>query len=161
MSTSRKSQKTFLTVTMITVVAITTVFLVYAALLTSYTGSDVVISTMGGSIEYSLTKDPGSWGTSSISQGEGAEWYSRIHLTTPPTQTVTVKWTLQKQNGGSWTDAPTNVTQFTSPQISLTTSTYYVYAFQSGNNEITNNYNWGQGTTTAGTYRIVTEINTA
>jgi len=159
MSASRKSQRTFMTVTMITVIAVTMVFIVYAALLTFYTGKNVVIGSMGGHVEYSLTKDPGSWDEIDISQGEGSEWYARIHLLSPPTQVVTVKWTLQMQSGGTWTN-PTNVTQFTSPQISLTTTTFYVYAYDSGNNEITNNHNWGQHTTVAGTYRIVTEIYT-
>jgi hypothetical protein len=161
MSTSKKSQRTFMSVTMITVIAISTVFIVYAALLATYTGNNVTISSMGGSIEYSLTKDPGSWGTGAISQGEGAEWYARINLGTPPSQDVTVTWTLQMQNGADWTTIPpTDTNEFTSPQISLTPSTYIVYAFDTGSNDISNNYNWGQDTTAAGIYRIVVEINT-
>ena len=150
-----------MTVTMITVIAISTVFIVYAALLATYTGNNVTISSMGGSIEYSLTKDPGSWGTGAISQGAGSEWYARINMATPPSQTVTVTWTLQKQDGTDWTTLPPiNSTQFTSPQIALTPSTYYVYAFESGSNLITNNKNWGANTTATGTYRILVEIDT-
>lgn len=160
MNAPKRPQKAFLTVTLLTVVAITTVFMVYAALLATYTGSNVVISSMGGQIEYSLTKNPGSWGTASISQGEGSEWYSRIHMTSPPSQTVTVEWTLQMQNGGSWASPPTNVTQFTSPSISLSPSTTDIFAFQSGSNTIDNNYNWGSSTIAAGTYRILTQVNT-
>lgn len=162
MSTAtRKPQRTFLAVTVLTVIALTTVFMVYAALLASYTGGDVTISSMGGQVQYSLTKNPGSWAFGPISQAETAEWYARAHLTSPPTQTATVKWTLQHQESGSWSNTPTNVTTFTSPSISLTPSTTDIYAFSSGGNTIDNNYNWGQNTATAGVYRVIAEINTA
>lgn len=159
MNTTPRPKRTFLAVTIMTVLAITTVFMVYAALLASYTGSDVIIQTMGGSIEYSLTKDPGSWGTSGITQGEGAEWYARVNLASPPSQDATVNFILQKQVGGVWTNPPTNVTNFTTNTITLTPSTYLVYACSDGFT-IANNYNWGQNTTSTGTYRIVAEINT-
>jgi len=160
MSEKRKPQRAFLTVTLMTVLAVTMVFMVYAALLASYTGSDVIISSMGGSVEYSLSNaDP--WTTSSISQGEGAQWYTRIYLTTPPSQDVTANFVLQKQVGTDWTTTPpTNVTSFTTNTITLTTSTHEIYACSDGFT-VANNLNWGPDTTTAGTYRIVAEINTA
>jgi len=161
MNARQKPQRTFLAVTLLTVLAVTTVFLVYAALLATYTGGNVTISLSGGSIQYSLPpKDPGSWGAT-LAQSNGSEWYARVSMTNPPTQTVTVKWTLQKQVSGSWSNPPTNTTQFTSNSFDLTPSSTEIYAFQSGSNTITNNYNWGQHTTTDGTYRVVAEINTA
>ena len=160
MNATYKPRKAFLAVTILTVLAVTTVFMVYAALLASYTGSDVTIQSMGGSIEYSLTKDPGSWGTGAISQSEGAEWYARVNLASPPSQEATVKFILQKQVGTDWTTTPpTNETNFTTNTITLTPSTTLVYACSDGFT-IANNYNWGQDTTTFGKYRIVAEINT-
>jgi len=161
MNATQKPQRAFLTVTMITVIAVTTVFMVYAALLASYTGLDVTIQPLGGQVQYSLTKNPGSWAYATLSQGEGAEWYARVYLTTPPTQNVTVTWTLQKQNGTDWTtNTPITVYTFTSPTISLTPSTKEIYAFETGSNTIDNNYDWGQKTTSQGVYRIIADVNT-
>jgi len=159
MSTIQKPQRAFLAVTLLTVIAITTVFMVYAALLATYTGPNVSVQSMSGEVQYSLTNEDTSFSSSPISPGNGSEWYARVYLATPPTQNVKVVWTLENQTGGTWNN-PQNVTAFTSPTIGLTSSTYYIYAFSSGENLRTNNYNWGQHTTTAGTYRIVAKIYT-
>jgi len=156
MSATQKPQRTFLAVTMITVIAVTLVFMVYAALLAYFEGGDVLISSLGGSVQYSLTNS-NPW-QSSISQGEGADWYARLSMTNPPSQSATVKFTLQQQVGGSWTNTPTNVTSFTTNTISLTPSTYEVYACADGFT-VANNRNWGTDTATSGTYRILAEIN--
>jgi hypothetical protein len=161
MSEYRKPQRAFLAVTLMTVVAVTMVFMVYAALLASYNGGNVTISSMGGEVQYSLTKDPGSWAYGTLSQSEGSEWYARVYLASPPTQTLTVTWTLQKQNGTDWTtNTPISVYSLTTPTISSSSSTTYIYAYSSGSNDITNNYNWGQQTTTSGVYRVKADINT-
>jgi len=160
MSTIQKPQRAFLAVTLLTVIAITTVFMVYAALLATYTGQDVYIESMGGQVQYSLSNTVGDFSYATLNQSEGAEWYARVYLATPPTQDVKVVWTLEKQSTpGSWT-SPINASAFTSPTISLTPSDSYIYAFSGGSNDIANNYNWGQVTTTAGTYRIIAAIHT-
>lgn len=101
MNTTQKSQRTFMTVTMITVIAVTTVFIVYAAILGTYPGGDVSIQTMQGTIYY---KGEGSttWATT-LSVGNGTAWYARLNVTTNvPSQTVNVTWTLEYNNVGTW-----------------------------------------------------------
>jgi len=156
MSVRNKSQQTFVVVTMLTVLAVTTVFMVYAVLLATYTGGDVTIQTVGGSIAYSVTNTTGGTWTGTLSQGAGAEWYARISISNSPSQDVIVTWTLQLLNG-TWQNVATDFTN--SDTISLTPSTTYIYASSDG--LITSNHNWGDHTTTEGTYRVIATINTA
>jgi len=153
MSTSRKSQRTFLTVTCITVVALTTVFLVYAAVLLTLTGSTVTVNQAGGSVEYNLSgTSNSSWAGSLASINSGTEWYARINITNAASQAVTIVWTLQ-QNTGTWVDITSPVT--TTKTLAAGSNT--VYATTSG--LFTGNYNWGQLTTSSGDFRVKATVN--
>jgi hypothetical protein len=59
MSATQKPQRTFLAVTLLTVIAVTTVFMVYAALLATYTGTTVEVRETGGTMEY--TTNNSTW----------------------------------------------------------------------------------------------------
>jgi len=152
MNARNTSQRALLAVTLMTVLAVTTVFMVYAVLLASYTGGLVTIQGVGGSIEYSLDNST-NWG-STLNQSAGAEWYARIAITDSPTQDVVVTWTLYNVTGSSAV-----TTDFTdSNTISLTPATTYIYASSDGLSA--NNHNWGDHTTSEANYRIDAEINT-
>lgn len=154
MNARNKSQQVFVAVTMLTILAVTTVFMVYAVLLASYQGGNVTITTIGGSIQYSVTNTTGGSWQPTLSQGASAEWYARISISNSPSQDVTVTWTLHNVTSGLdvTTDCPTTT-------MTLTSGTTYIYA--SSNGLIDTNQNWGDHTTSEATYRIDAEINTA
>jgi hypothetical protein len=156
MSTSQKSQRTFMTVTLITVMAIATVFIVYAAILGTYPGGNVSIQTMQGTIYYQ-GEGSATWATD-LSVGNGTAWYARLNVTTSiPSQTVNVTWTLEWDNSGTWeavggTSAPVT-------QITLTGVATAIYATADGTES--GNHNWGQYTTTSDlTYRVKAVVET-
>ena len=153
MNATRKNQKTFLAVTSITVLAVTMVFVVYAAVLLTLTGSNVVVNEGGGSLQYTLDgASNSSWSSSLSPMVNGTYWYARINITNAAAQTVTVDWTLQN-NTGTWVDVSTPVTT----TITLATGDNTVYATATG--VYTGNYNWGLLTTSGGTYRVKATVN--
>jgi len=153
MNATRKGQRTFLAVTCITVVAVTTVFLVYAAVLLTLTGTTVTVNEGGGSVEYNLSNTSNATWVGSLSpMVNGTYWYARINITNAAAQAVTIDWTLQV-GGGPWTDtgAPTQTT------ITLVAGTNTVYATATG--VFTGNRNWGLDTTAGGSYRVKATVN--
>ena len=156
MNSNKKSQRTFITVTMITVIAVTTVFIVYAAILGTYPGGDVSIQQMTGTIYYQ-GEGSSTWATT-LSVGNGTAWYGRLNLTgSVPSQTVNVTWTLEWNNAGTWetVSGPTPA----ETQITLTGVATAIYATADGT--ASGNYNWGQHTTTTSeTYRVKAVVET-
>jgi len=153
MNATRKSQRTFLTVTCITVVAVTTVFLVYAAVLLTLTGTTVTVNEGGGSVQYNLSNTSNNTWVGTLSpMVNGTYWYARINITNAAAQAVTIDWTLQ-ENTGSWVDVSTPVTT----TIALTTGDNTVYATTNG--LFTGNYNFGLLTTSGGSYRVKATVN--
>ena len=150
MSASRKSQRTFMTVTAITVIAIATVFIVYAAILGTYPGGNVSIQQMTATMYYQ--GDGSSTWATTLSIGNGTAWYARLNLTTSiPSQTVNVTWTLEWNNLGTWetVSGPTP----SETQITLTGTPTAIYATADGTDS--GNYNWGQHTTSQNeVYRV-------
>ena len=128
MNATRKSQRSFLAVTCITVVALTTVFLVYAAVLLTLTGTTVTVNEGGGSVQYNLSNTSNSTWVGSLSpMVNGTFWYARINITNAAAQAVTIDWTLQN-NTGTWVDVSTPVTT----TITLTTGDNTIYATATG-----------------------------
>ncbi|HKZ94378.1 MAG TPA: hypothetical protein VJ249_07350 [Candidatus Bathyarchaeia archaeon] len=153
MSATKKSQRTFLTVTLLTVMAVTTVFVVYAAVLLTLTGTTVTVIQEGGSVEYNLDNaSNSSWVGSLPSINTGTEWYARINITNAAAQDVTVNWTLE-QNTGSWVPVSTPV----NTTITLSAGDNTIYATATG--VFTGNYNWGGLTTSDGSYRVKATVN--
>jgi len=137
-------------VTMITVIALTTVFMVYAALLATYTGGNVVVNYPGAQIQYNKSNTSNSTWESSLTLFNGTAWYARINITNSGAQTVTLQWRLVK-------DGTPQPIQITSDTITLTAGDNTLYATASG--QFSGNYNWGQNTTTSGTYQIRVLVN--
>jgi hypothetical protein len=153
MNADKKSQRTFMTVTMITVVALSTVFIVYAALLLTLTGTTVTVNQESGAVQYNLSgTSNATWADSLSAINTGTEWYARINITDAAAQAVTISWVLQ-QNTGTWVDVNTPVTT----TMTLTAGSNTIYATSNG--LFTSNYDWGQLTTSAGSFRVEARIN--
>ena len=153
MSTTQKSQRTFMTVTLITVVAVSTVFIVYAAVLLTLTGTTVTVNEGGGSLQYNLSNSSNAtWANSLSPMVNGTYWYARINITNAAAQAVTIDWTLQEYTT-SWQDVSTPVTT----TITLITGDNTIYATTNG--LFTSNYNWGQLTLAGGSYRVKATVN--
>lgn len=151
MNTRPKSQRTFLTVTLVTVIAVSMVFMVYAAVLMTLYGTTVTVNeTTGSIVEYSL--DGSSWASSLSAINNGTQWYSRANITGAASQSVTITWTLQKLSG-TWQDQSSPVTT----TMTLSAGNNIVYATASGSSS--GNYNWGQLTTVGGSYRVKAVVN--
>jgi len=153
MSTRPKTQRAFLTVTVITVIAVTSVFLVYAAVLSTLYGSTVTVNQTGGSVEYNLSNTSNATWVSSLSAfNNGTNWYARMNITGAAAQAVTINWVIEK-NTGTWTQQaiPVNTT------ITLAAGSNTIYATTTG--VFSGNYNWGLQTLVSGSYRIKTVVN--
>jgi len=144
-----------MTVTAITVIAITTVFLVYAAILGTYPGGDVTIQQMQGTIYYQ-GQGSSTWGTT-LSVGNGTSWYARLNLTSNiPSQTVNVTWTLEWLNGSNWQLVSTTAPE---TQITLTGAAIAIYVTATGTSG--GNYDWGTYTQTVDrTYHVKAVVET-
>jgi len=153
MNATKQSQRTFLTVTLLTVLAVTTVFVVYAAVLLTLTGTTVTVNTGGGSMQYNLNgASNATWVGSLADMINGTAWYARINITNAAAQAVTIDWTLQVLSG-TWTDTGTP----TQTTITLAAGTNTIYATATG--VFTSNRNWGLGTTAGGQYRVKATVN--
>ena len=144
-----------MTVTMITVIAVTTVFIVYAAILGTYPGGDVTIQAMGGTIYY-RQQNVTAW-TATLNIANGTSWWTRLNLTTnTPSQTVNITWTLEWLNGSNWDTVSTNAPE---TQVALTGAPTAIYATATGIE--TDNHDWGPHTTNVDrTYRVKAVVET-
>jgi len=153
-TTEKRSQKGLIAVTLITILAIAFVLVVYAAILGTISGGNVVVVAVGGSIGYSKTNTTGSFQSPLSNVGVGNPWYAQLNTTSGGySGPVTIYWTLEK-TPGTWSNVTTKSYSFT-----LNGTAQTIYASTAGG--IAGNYNWGQDTTTADTYRITVKIYTA
>jgi hypothetical protein len=144
-ATIRKPQRTFLAVTALTVIAVTTVFIVYAATLMTLFGSQITVTdTSGSNVEYSTNGS--TWSNSIGPINPNQTWYAKINILNAAGQSgVAVQWTLQKNS----VDQNSPVT---TSGLTLATGTNVVYA--SSTNSTGDLFDWGTLTTTAGSYRV-------
>jgi len=149
MNTPQRPQKAFLTVTMLTVLAVTTVFIAYAAILATYLGGNVIVTQPGGSIQYTQDNTSNSSWTGTLSIVNGTTWYARINITDSGSQTVDLYWRLIK-------DSVDQGIKVTTSNYVLLTGTNTIYA--STNGLFAGMYNWGQDTGTAATYQVKVEV---
>lgn len=152
MNTTRKPQRAFLAVTLMTVLALTAVFMVYAALLATFTGSTVTVTQPGGSIEYNKYGTSNATWQSTLDIVIGTAWYARLNITNSGAQAVTIKWILLKND--VYNANPRNST------ITLATGSNTLYATDNGKcvGNATSNYDWGQLTTAEDIYKVKAEI---
>jgi hypothetical protein len=134
----RKPRRAFLAVTVLTVISLTTVFLVYAAILATYKGGSVTVNTIGGQVWYATADITGPYDQTTLTINNGTQWWARLVITNPATQTVSVTWTLVCSNSSSWS-------RVTTTGFPLSSSNNVIYATSDGSGP-TGNYNWGQDT---------------
>lgn len=155
MSAKQKSQRGFVAVTLITLLAIALVIVAYATLLGIFTGGDVGVVSLNGTLKYN-TDNSTTWYSTLSGVANGSSWYVMFNTTSSGySGAVNITWQLQWSNGTDVSGATVNTNSF-----SLTGSAgQEIYAatngLQSGNND------WGTDTTTAGTYRIEMTVVTA
>ncbi len=159
MRARQKSQRGFVAITLITLLAIALVIAVYATILGTFQGDQVTVVTLTGHIRYDEANSTtaSDWETTLSNIANGSEWYALFNITSGGyAGAVTITWWLQ-ENTGSWQNMTTPVEQTTSDTLSG--STEIIYA--SGNGDQAGNKDWGASTTSAGTYRIKMKIVTA
>jgi len=152
------SQRAFVAVTLITVLAVTTVFVVYAVILSTINGNQVNVVGFGGSLWYDEANSANApdWEATLpdiATNGSVCDpWYSKINITSAGySGVVTVTWTLQYLNVATWTDVGGGATESTT--FTLTGSTGdTIYASDDGTRG--NNVNWGAYTANADQYRV-------
>ena len=146
MNTPKRPQKAFLTVTLVTVLAVTMVFAVYAAILATYRGSNVTVNTLGGEIRYLVSDNPaGTYAAGTLSMNNGTSWYALLYMSGATAQNVKITFTLVCSNSTTWD-------RVTISSYSLQNGANTIYATTDGNGP-TGNYNWGQDTD----YQLVTQ----
>jgi len=154
--TERKgSQKGFVAVTLITILAIALVLIVYATFLGTFTGGEVVYGeNLDGQVLYSkgnLT-DTGNW-TNSFAVASGSAWYACLNITSTDGYIgeVTVTFRLQFYQNS------TNVGLATVATITLNgTVGERVYVSPTG--VITNNRNWQSSCTAGYSYKVQAQV---
>ena len=158
MNDGNRPQRAFVAVTLMTVIAVTAVFVVYAVILSTINGNQVNVVGFGGSMWYdeANSASEADW-TATLpdiaTNGTVSDpWYAKINITSAGyAGDVTVTWTLQYLNVATWTDVGGGATQSTS--FTLTGSSGdTIYASATGVQG--SNKNWGAYTATADQYRV-------
>jgi len=135
-------------------VLISLVSVVVATQLGIFFSGDVVTTTVEGSVKLSQTNSPtATWVDTLTGVATGDEWYAQFEVIGDGyAGTVTITLVLQEKIAEVWTD-----TAFTTISTCvLSSSSEIIYASTDG--LIGGNYNWGQHTTTASTWRIANTV---
>jgi hypothetical protein len=154
-----KAQREFVVVTLIAVISIALIIAVYATLLGTFTGQEVVFGTesFAGEVLYSrgnLT-DPSNW-TDTLAVPSGGAWYATLNITNAAySGEVNVTFQLQEKNGASWGDTGTTTTA----TIELN-GTVGERVYVSSNGQISINRNWQTDCTAGKSYRVEAAVET-
>lgn len=156
MNERKTAQRGFVVVTLITLLAIATVIVIYATLLTTIPGGEVLVGEdVDGDVYYSETNlEPGTWTSTLNVTSITDSWYARINFTSGYTGGVTITWYLQKK-GESYAN-----TTFTETTTVVLTGLMNQAVYASSDGEITGNKNWGADAGTAGQYRVKAWVET-
>lgn len=149
----KRSQREFIVVTLIALISIALIITVYATILGTFTGGNVEVVTLNGTIYYSEDNSTG-WATSINSITNGSAWYARFNvISNGYSGDATITWWLQK-DGANMTSPVEQTTSFT-----FSGGLEAVYASIDGTQGT--NKNWGASATEAGTYRVMMRAATA
>ena len=148
----QQTHHTLIAVAIIIIAAVAASVLVYAYILSTYYGGNVQVVSVHGLLWYNTTNSTSAsdW-TSTLSDiGNSSAWYVKFNTTSSGySGAVTMTWTLQEDNSGTWTDQ--SATQITSVTL---TGLVGQTIFASSDGSQTQNKNWGPSTTSEGSYRI-------
>jgi hypothetical protein len=153
------SQRAFAAVTLITVVSVALVLVVYAILLGTITGGNVVIggaSSVSGTMYYSA--DNSTWTTTLDVTDPASTWYAKVTTDTNGYKgPVTIDWQLQRKNGpSSWENVGSAI-----PTSSVTLDGTAQTLYTSGLSAV-GNHDWKtEVASTPGTYHVVATFNNA
>ncbi|MCZ2809241.1 MAG: hypothetical protein O2V44_07805 [Candidatus Bathyarchaeota archaeon] len=155
MNERKTAQRGFVVVTLITLLAIATVIVIYATLIATIPGGEVLVGeNVGGMVYYSETNSTsGSWSPTLNVASTSTPWYARINFTSTYTGKVTITWNLQKMNA-DWT----NMTSETTTVVLDGLGNQAVY--DSSNGQIAGNHDWSIPITQNGQYRIEARVET-
>ena len=156
-----KSQRAFVGVSLITVLGVSVVLVVYATLLGTLTGGNVVVGGLEGDVYYSLSNVntlPG-WTTALDVSGTGVAWYGKINVTAGGyVGPASISFQLYKTtDGGTNWSTVGSATTITGFQLSGSDQQIFATSdglFGAGNRD------WSLTATSSATYRIVATINT-
>jgi hypothetical protein len=159
MTNGKKSRKLLLIATVLTIAALASVLVVYAAVtLFSVTGGNVtVVGVTSGTVEYAVTNTGSpTWGTTLSPTGA---WYAELVLGSSSTYSgpVTISWQLQTYATGSWVNVGSSPQVVTTP-MSLNGGSQTIYAATDGT--LASAYDWS-AVATGGTYRIIATVASA
>jgi hypothetical protein len=157
MNYEKRSRKLFFVATAVTILALSSVLAVYAAVLlgTINGGNVTVAGVTSGTITYNTAADgSGSWTTTL--EPAASSWYTKLALTGGYSGPVTITWQLQSYATGSFANVGGATVTTT---ITLTGSAQGVYA--TANGAISGNHDWHTEASSGGTYRVIATINSA
>jgi hypothetical protein len=153
-SAKQKSQRGFVAVTLITLLAITLIIVVYAAILGTFTGGNVQVVAVKGTVYYSLDNSTNSadWSKTLTDVPINGSWYALFNVTGTGgySGSVDIRWDLRTNS--------TVIIQTVPTSVYLTGNAQLIYASSYGLQQA--NYNWGQNTLVANTYYIVVTVTT-
>jgi hypothetical protein len=157
-----KSQREFVIVTLIALISIALIIAVYASLLATFQGGEVVIGSVQGQVWYSATNTTtaSAWTATLNVSGLSDPWFTKVNFTSAYEGDVGITWQLERKNG-AWVNATgsdaTTRTVITTTFALNGTSGQTAYASASG--LIGTNQDWGSNNIlTEGSYRIVVYI---
>ena len=158
MDNKKKSRKLLFIATALTIAALASVLVVYAAvnLFTVRGGNVTVVGVTSGTIEYSATHTGSdTWSTTLQPTGP---WYAELVLGSSSAYkgAVTITWQLQIYNSGSW--QPVSGASIVTTGISLTGGFQTIYAATDGT--LANAVDWSTYAT-GGTYQITATVASA
>lgn len=160
MNKGKKSRKLLLIATALTIIALVTVLGVYAAVLIgTITGGTVTVGGPSGSVTYDYTNNAGGTWLTTINPGTGTPWYARLEITSGYKGSVTVTFQLEQNTGSGY--SPISGDSVTTPALTLTGSSQYVYASATDGTTNSTNTNWGTYTSSGGAYEIVATVNSS
>jgi len=149
-SERQKSQRGFVAVTLITLLAIAAVIVVYATILGTFKGGTVGVVGLEAKIWYSEDNSTG-WTNALSGVSNGSQWYSRLNITSGSyTGLVNVTWTLRHSSNNSVVSGSPTVTTL---NFNINSVGDTIYAATDGTAQ-TENTNWGLYTTKPGNYYV-------
>ena len=158
-----KSQREFVIVTLIALISIALIIAVYASLLATFQGGEVVIGSVQGQVWYSATNTTtaSAWTATLNVSGLSDPWFTKVNFTSAYEGDVGITWQLERKNA-AWANA-TAGTDATIVKVITTTFTLNgtsgQTAYASASGLIGTNQDWGSNNILKeGSYRIVVYI---
>ncbi len=161
MNDGKKTQKMLIATIVIMLIAMTSLLIVFAAVLGTFNGNAVTVNDVAsGTVKYS-TDGGTTWTASPSAINVADSLYARSEVSSSSyAGPATVTWQLQQDISGTWT----NINGATvSTTVTLTGSSQTIYASDDGTSggNLTPNFNWGTDISAGGSYRVSATVASA